>query len=114
MASKLDEKVGNYIDDYKTKIGSDIDVDLMRKVTKGCGPTIYNRDSETVSATDPEEMARVKNNFVMKKLGVTDEAAAQAGIDKAIETYGASNRTKYRAVFYYILTKHFGKESVYS
>ena len=31
----------------------------------------------------------------------------------AIDTYGKSERNKYRAVFYYLLVKHFGKESVY-
>ena len=36
------------------------------------------------------------------------------GVQKAIETYGRSNRNKYRAVIYYLLTKHFGKEDAYS
>ena len=34
-------------------------------------------------------------------------------IEKVIETYGKSERNKYRAVVYYMLTKHFGKEAVY-
>ncbi len=34
-------------------------------------------------------------------------------IEKAVETYGKSERNKYRAVMYYLLTKHFGKESVF-
>ena len=113
MASKLDEKVGKYIDDYKSKIGDDLDVDLLRKVTRGCGPTIYNRDSETVSGGDPQEMERVSKNFVMKKLGVDDEAKAKDAVDSALERYGKSNRTKYRAVFYYLIVKELGKEGVY-
>ena len=112
MASKLDEKVGKYIDDYKEKIGSDLDVDLLRKVTRGCGPTIYNRDSETVSGGDPEEMDRVVKNFAMKKLGAGEDAAKPA-VDSALDRYGRSNRTKYRAVFYYLITKELGKEGVY-
>ena len=36
------------------------------------------------------------------------------GIHKAVETYGKSERNKYRAVFYYLLVKNFGKESVYA
>ena len=112
MASKLDEKVGKYIDDYKEKIGSDLDVDLLRKVTRGCGPTIYNRDSETVSGGDPEEMDRVVKNFAMKKLGAGEDAAKSA-VDSALDRYGRSNRTKYRAVFYYLITKELGKEGVY-
>ena len=113
MASKLDEKVGKYIDDYKKKIGDDLDVDLLRKVTRGCGPTIYNRDSETVAGGDPEEMDRVAKNFAMKKLGVSDEQRAKDAIDSALERYGRSNTTKYRAVFYYLITKELGKEDVY-
>jgi len=50
----------------------------------------------------------------MKKLGLVDGPELMAAIDKAIETYGRSERNKYRAVIYYMLTKHFGKESIYS
>jgi hypothetical protein len=35
-------------------------------------------------------------------------------INSVIETYHRPERNKYRAVVYYMLTKHFGKESVYS
>ena len=35
-------------------------------------------------------------------------------INAAIDTYGRSNRNKHRAVIYYLLTKHFGKEAVYA
>ena len=50
----------------------------------------------------------------MKKLGMTDSADLMDAINKVVETYGRSERNKYRAVIYYMLTKHFGKESVYS
>ena len=114
MTSKLDEKVGKYIDDYKSKIGDDLDVGLLRKVTQGCGPTIYQRDSETVSGGDPEEMERVVKNFAMKKLGETSHDKAMKAVEDALERYGKSNRTKYRAVFYYLVTKNLGKESAYN
>ena len=35
-------------------------------------------------------------------------------INSVIETYGRSERNKYRAVVYYMLTKHFDEEAVYS
>ena len=35
-------------------------------------------------------------------------------IEAVIKQYGTSVRTKYRAVVYYQLTKHFGKEGVYN
>ena len=86
---------------------------LLTKVTIGCGPSIYDNDAQTVAASDPEELERIKKNFLMKKLGLKDGPALMEGINAAIDTYGKSERNKYRAVFYYMLIKHFGKESVY-
>ncbi|MDB4752375.1 DUF2853 family protein, partial [Winogradskyella sp.] len=40
-------------------------------------------------------------------------ADLDGAIDSVIEKYGRSNRNKYRAVIYYLLVKHFKKESVY-
>lgn len=114
MATKTDEKVGKYINDYKTKIGEDLDVGLLRKVTEGCGPGIFNSDAETVASTSESEMATVKNNFLIKKLGLKDDEKLEEGLNAVIEKYGKSNRTKYRAVLYYMLTKHFKKENIYN
>ena len=111
--SKRDELIAKYADDLKNKCGMSADMDLLTKVTIGCGPSIYNADASTVSGTDEAELATVKNNFLIKKLGLSDSSKLDEGIDAVITTYGKSNRNKYRAVVYYMLTKHFGKESVY-
>ena len=86
---------------------------VLTKVTIGCGPSIYNADAQTVAAGQASELELVKNNFLIKKLGMADGPNLMEGIHKAVETYGQSERNKYRAVIYYMLTKHFGKESVY-
>ena len=112
--SKRDELIARYADDLRDKCGMTPDMDLLTKVTIGCGPAIYNADASTVSGTDESELETVKNNFLIKKLGLSDGPALDQGIAKAIETYGQSERNKYRAVVYYMLTKHFGKESVYN
>ena len=88
-------------------------MDLLTKVTIGCGPSIYNADASTVAGSQPDEIETVKNNFLIKKLGLSASDDLDSAIAKAIETYGKSERNKYRAVVYYMLTKHFGKESVY-
>lgn len=111
--SKRDELIAKYADDLKNKCGMDPDMDLLTKVTIGCGPSIYNADSATVASSQEGELETVKNNFLIKKLGLSDGPELDEGIAKAIETYGSSERNKYRAVVYYMLTKHFGKESVY-
>ena len=110
---RRDELIARYADDLANKCGMTPDMDLLTKVTIGCGPTIYNADSSTVAATDPAELETVRNNFLIRKLGLPDSPALMDAIDAVIETYGRSERNKYRAVVYYMLTKHFGKESVY-
>lgn len=111
--SKRDELIAKYAADLKEKCGVTADMDLLTKVTIGCGPSIYNADASTVSGSDASELATVKNNFLIKKLGLKDSPALDAGIEAVMEQYGKSNRNKYRAVVYYLLTKHFKKESAY-
>ncbi|TNF20081.1 MAG: DUF2853 family protein [Rhodobacteraceae bacterium] len=110
---KRDDLIAQYADDLKTKCGIEPDMDLLRKVTIGCGPAIYDADASTVAATQPAELETVKKNFLIKKLGLADGPELDQAISSVIETYGKSERNKYRAVIYYLLTKHFGKESVY-
>jgi hypothetical protein len=110
---KRDEWIAKYAEDLKNKCGMDPDMDLLTKVTIGCGPSIYNADAQTVSAGDTAELNTVKDNLLIKKLGLPDDEHLMGGIQKVIETYGRSERNKYRAVVYYMLVKHFGKESVY-
>ena len=111
--SKRDELIEKYAADIKDKLGQTPDMDLLTKVTIGCGPSIYNADAATVSGSDKSELETVKKNFLIKKLGLSDGPKLDEAIDSVIEQYGKSNRNKYRAVVYYLLTKHFGKESVY-
>lgn len=111
--SKLDEKVGQYIDEIRGTLELEPDVDLIRKVAKGLGPAIYNNDASKVAATDPKEVETVKRNFLIGKLGLSDSDDLDARLEKVMDMYAEKSRTKYRAVVYYLLTKEFGKDSVY-
>lgn len=111
---KREELIAKYADDLKTKCGMTPDMDLLTKVTIGCGPAIYNADSSTVAASSDSELETVKNNFLIKKLGLKDGPELKDAINAVIETYGKSERNKYRAVVYYMLVKHFGKEGAYA
>ncbi len=110
---KRDELIAKYADDLKNKCGIEPDMVLLEKVTIGCGPAIYNDDASTVAGSQPDELETVKNNFLIKKLGLSDGPGLMDAINAVIETYGKSERNKYRAVVYYMLTKHFGKEAHY-
>lgn len=111
--SKRDELIAKYADDLTNKCKMKPDTALLTKVTIGCGPAIYNADSSTVAGTDTSELETVKNNFLIKKLGLADGPKLMEAINAVIDTYGRGERNKYRAVIYYMLVKHFGKEAVY-
>ena len=96
------------------KLGVSVDADLLKKVTKGCGPAIYNKDASKVSSSDQAEMDRVKNNFLIKKLGLANDEKLDAAMAKVVETFGKSNRNKYRAMFYYMLVVELGQEGFYA
>ena len=110
---KRDDLIALYARDLETKCGMRPDMALLTKVTIGCGPAIYNADASTVASSQPAELETVKENFLIKKLGLADGPQLMEGINKVMGIYGQSERNKYRAVVYYMLTKHFGKESVY-
>lgn len=110
---KREDLIEKYAGDLRSKCGVEPDMDLLTKVTIGCGPAIYNADAETVAASQSSELETVKQNFLIKKLGLPDGPELMQGIDSVIQTYGQSERNKYRPVVYYLLTKHFGKEAVY-
>ena len=93
--------------------GIDCDEQLLTAVAKGLGPSIYNKDSSVVASGDEAEVNTVKQNFIAGKLGVEGEQA-DAAIAHAVEKLGSGNRQKLRPVFYYLVVKFLGKESVYA
>ncbi len=108
--SKLDDLVEKYakeLEDLEQKV----DKKLLRAVAKGCGPSIYRADASLVAASDPKEVARVKKNFCMARLDLKDTPKTDEGIETVKKLY--TKRRKLRAVFYYLLVKHFRKGSVY-
>ena len=111
--NKREQLIQKYADDLKTKCNHNPDMELLTKVTIGCGPAIYNVDASTVAGSDASEIETIRKNFLIKKLGLNDSPRLKEGIEKVLDIYGRSNRTKYRAVVYYLLTKHFGKKNVY-
>ena len=112
--SAREELIVKYAADLKDKCGVNPNMDLLTKVTIGCGPSIYNADSATVAGSQQSELDTVKNNFLIKKLGLADGPDLDAGIDAVMEKHGRSNKNKYRVVVYYLLAIHFKKESVYN
>lgn len=95
------------------KYSSNADKNAIAGIARYCGISLQNRDSSLVALSDKEELARVRENFLKKKLGLTD---ADAELDKAIISVGEKmkgDRTKNRVTVYYLLAERFGKLSLF-
>lgn len=113
MSKNREELIAQYEGHIREKFSQTPDLDFLEKVMKGLGPAIYNRDASLVSGSDESELETVKNNFLIKKLGLPDEPHLMHTIKDVIREYGPSERNKYRAVVYYILARRYNKESAY-
>ena len=90
------------------------DEKVIAGIVRYCGIALQRRDSSLVSFTDKEEVARVRTNFLKKKLGLTN---SDAELDQAISAVAAkmkSDRTRKRVTVYYLLAEHFGKLSTFA
>ncbi len=107
---KRAEKIALYAKHIKKYYG-EVDRDFLTLVVKNLGPSIYKKNAETISCSDPKELKTVRKNFLIKKLGIdASDGVLNAAIQDVCEEL-KSSRTKYRATFYYALAKKFKKES---
>ena len=80
-------------------------------IVKYLGIALRNRDSSLVSFSSKDELARVRENFLKKKLALT---ASDQELDAAIAEVGdkmKDSRSKNRVTVYYLLADRFGKLS---
>ena len=112
--TKREKKINLYTKDIEKHLGS-VDASFLAIIVKNLGPSIYRKDAELVSCSNPKELETVRKNFLIKKLGFdkSENDMLDAEIAKVCETLKGV-RTKYRATFYYMLAKNLKKESVLS
>lgn len=95
------------------KYAPDADVSVIAAIVRYCGIALQNRDSSLVSFGDPAETARIRENYLKKKLGLADTDEV---LDEAIAEVGERMRadpTKNRVTVYYLLAEKLRKLSVF-
>ena len=97
--------MSEYADDIAT-YSSPVNAAAVDTIVKYCGIALQGADSSLVSATDPKELATVRDGFAAKKLELSPEEA-DAGIATVIEQMKGVNR-KHRVTFYYLLAEATG------
>jgi len=90
------------------KFVANADDGVIAAIVRYCGIALRSRDASLVSFTDPVEIDRVRDNFLKKKLGLTqpDETLNQAIAAVGERMKGAN--FKNRVTVYYLLLEHFG------
>lgn len=97
--------MSDYLEDVK-KYASDVNETAVENIVKYCGIALRGKDSSLVSASDPKELATVRDGFAAKKLELSAEDA-DAGIAKVCEALKGV-RQKGRVTFYYLLAETTG------
>jgi len=112
---KFDELMETFVAEMtKKKIGgAKIDKAVLKGAAKACGPSLYKKDAAAVACSDKEEMARIRKNFLLKKLELKDTPKLDEALKEVCKEMGSSNRNKYRAIFYYLLIKRFKKSAMF-
>ncbi len=97
----------DYIADIK-KYTPDVDEEAVDALASTYRLVLSQPDSVLVAYSDPEELKRVKENFLKKKLGLTDTDDLDGAIEAVGEKMAGVNR-KNRLTVYYLLADHVGK-----
>ncbi len=105
--------MADYVTDVK-KYAKTTDEQAVSGIVKHLGIALQSNDASLVSCTDPVELARVRDNFLKKKLGLTASDAELDASVRAICEAMKADRTKSRVTFYYLLAEHYGKLSAFA
>ena len=97
--------MADYVTDIKT-FSANVNEAAVQKIVNYCGIALRNADSSLVSASDPTELATVRDGFAAKKLGLSAEAA-NAGIASVVAKMNGVKQ-KSRVTFYYLLAEATG------
>lgn len=90
------------------------DTTIIDKMAATYRLVLSDRDSALVSASDPDELATVRENFLKKKLGLTqDDSELDAAID-AVLAQMKDGKPNPRLAVYYLLAEKFNKLDVFN
>jgi len=111
--SKKEQKIALYKEDILHHF-NEVDEEFLAIVVKNLGPSIYRANAEIVSCDKDKELKTVKNNFLIKKLGLSKgDERLDTMINEVCKELSNTDK-KYRATFYYRLAIKFDKKEVLS
>lgn len=98
----------DYVAEVK-RYAANADDKAIAGIVKHLGIALKSTDASLVSCSSKDELSRVRESWLKKKLQLTqDDADLDKGIKAVCEKMKA-DKSKQRVTFYYLLAEHFGK-----
>jgi hypothetical protein len=98
--------------EYATDIAryaKSVDEKAVAGIVKHLGIALRSKDAALVSCSSKDELARIRDGWLKKKLGLTDDdKALDAAIKEVCAAMEGASR-KQRVTFYYLLAEKFNK-----
>jgi outer membrane protein OmpA-like peptidoglycan-associated protein len=95
------------------KYAANADENVVQAIVRYCGIALQSRDGQLVAMSDKKERETVRENYLKKKLGLSQSDDV---LDDAVIAVGQrmkEDRTKNRVTVYYLLAEHFGLLSAF-
>ncbi|MGE5359302.1 MAG: DUF2853 family protein [Bacteroidales bacterium] len=83
-------------------------------IVKHLGIALRSKDASLVAASDPEELKRVRDGFMKKKLGLTQPDAELDAALKEVMVRMAAEHNKSRVTVYYLVAEKFDKLGLFA
>lgn len=91
------------------KYAPNVDTEAVAGIVKHLGIALRSRDASLVAATDPEELKRVREGFMKKKLALTESDAQLDAALHEVMTRMKGEHDKHRVTVCYLLAEKYGK-----
>jgi hypothetical protein len=109
----MSETKHDYAADVK-KYVSNVDTGAVDGIVKHLGIALRTRDASLVAATDPEELKRVREGFMKKKLALTQsDAELDAALHEVMNKMKGVH-DKHRVTVCYLIAEKFGKLGLFA
>lgn len=87
------------------------DAAVIDKIVKHLGIALKSKDASLVSCSSKDELARVRDSWLKKKLALGDDDASLDKLIDAVCEQMKADKQKKRVTFYYLLAEKSGKLS---
>ena len=100
----------DYAGDVK-RYAASADEKVIANIVKHLGIALRSKDASLVSCSSKDELARVRDSWLKKKLDMGDDDAALDKLVKDVCEQMKADKRKHRVTFYYLLAEKTGKLS---